>query len=551
MNGLTSFLKGQGAVRLALIIGVTAGVAIALAMIMTRAGSQSEALVYAGMDMQDASRAAQALDGAGIEYRLSDGGGSIYVSRDEVANARLMLADEGALGSGTVGYEIFDETDALGTTQFIQNVNARRATEGELARTIASIQGIENARVHLVLPERRLFERESQVPTATVVIGLNDPTQGAQSARTIRNLVATAVPGLAPGRVTVVDESGRTLANGAEGEGGMEGMMMDERRSGLEARLQAKALDAIEAIVGRGAARVQISANLDMDRVTQNSEVFDPSGQVVRSTVVAEETSQDSESEAEEGVSVANNLPEPAASAADGPESTSNSSTERTEETTNYEISSTTTTEVQEAGEIERLSIAVAVDQQRVVAEDGTVSYEPRPQGELDRIAALVRAAVGFNDERGDVIEVTSLPFQHPDLSLGTSSEGGFSFGKNDIMRIAEIGVMLIMGLALILLVARPLAKGLTNPLPALAGAGSGRGQAQLGEAASQPQLTDQSADARALPKPDGAKSESNIPDADAMDGKMKDNSVKRMTEIVEAHPEESLSILRSWMSES
>lgn len=548
MNGLTSFLKTQSATRLALIIGVTAGVAIALALIMARAGGQSEALVYAGMSMQDASRAAQALDAAGIEYRLGDGGGSIYVSREEVANARLMLADEGALGSGTVGYEIFDETDALGTTQFIQNVNARRATEGELARTIATIEGIENARVHLVLPERRLFERESQVPTATVVIGLNDPTQGAQSARTIRNLVATAVPGLAPGRVTVVDESGRTLANGAESAGDFEGVMMDERRSSLEARLRDKALDAIEPIVGPGAARVQVAANLDMDRVTQNSEIFDPSGQVVRSTVVAEEVSQDSESEAGEGVTVANNLPEPAAPAAEGPESTSSSSTERTEETTNYEISSTTTTEVQEAGEIERLSVAVAVDQRRVVAGDGTVTYEPRPQEELDRIAALVRAAVGFNEERGDVIEVTSLPFQHPDLTLGTSSEGGFSFGKNDIMRIAEIAVMLVMGLALILLVARPLAKGLTNPLPALAGAGGG-GQAQIGEAAAKPQLTDQSA--KSLPKPDEAKSDSNIPDADSMDGKLKDSSVKRMTEIVEAHPEESLSILRAWMSES
>lgn len=532
--------------RLALIIGVTAGVAIALALIMSRAGGQGESLLYGGLAAQDAAAVTQQLDAAGIEYRLENGGSSIYVGRDSVANARLLVAQDGPLGSGSVGYEIFDETDALGATQFIQNINAKRATEGELARTILSLRGIRSSRVHLVMPERRLFERESQDPTATVVIGLADSSMGASHANTIRNLVATSVPGLQPNRVTVVDETGRTLANGAEGSGDeFNAMAVADQRAGLEERLRQKALDAIEPIVGNGAVRVQVSAQLDMNRITENAEVYDPDSQVVLSTQTVEETSQDQESDQQQGVTVANNLPNQQ-QAADGP--TASSSRERLEETVNYENSRTTRTEVREPGAVTRLSVAVAVDERRVVADDGTVTFEAREQAELDRIAALARAAVGFEESRGDVLEITSLPFQHMDTTLGTegTAPGLFSFSKNDIMRAAEIGVLLIIGLALIFLVARPLASGLTSPMtPALAGAGA---QGAL-PGAKTAQVTDQSSQPRALPGPD--EDEGARIDVDRVDGKLKASTVKQITEIVENHPEESLSILRTWMNEA
>jgi len=549
VNGLVEFLKGAGATRLALIIGVTGGVVVALAMIMARAGGAGDALLYGGLDPRDASEVAGQLDAAGIGYRLGDGGGSIYVSRDDVANARLLVASEGALGSGSVGYEIFDETDALGTTQFIQNVNAKRATEGELARTLLSLRGVTSARVHLVLPERRLFERDAQEPTATVVVGLADPSAGASHAGTIRNLVATAVAGLSPMRVTVVDETGRTLANGAEDGEQASALALADRRAALEERLRRKALDAIEAIVGPGAARVQVSAEIDLNRITQNAERFDPDGQVVRSTQTVEESSQDQERDRNDGVSVANNLPGQPADAG-GNELSASSSTDRVEETVNYEISRTTTTEVRESGAINRLSVAVVVDHARSVADDGTVTYEPREQAELDRIAALARAAVGYDSERGDIIEVTSLPFQRPDTGLGVAAAPGglFSFSKNDIMRAAEIGVMLVIGLALVIMVARPLAKGLVAPpQPALAGAGV---QAAIGEGSAQAEVTDQSRGDKALPAPEGGGADSGI-DVQMVDGKLKDSSVKQLARVVESHPEESLSILRNWMNES
>lgn len=541
MDSVTAFLRGAGAARLATLIGVAAGLAIAFSLIMTRIGGQGEALLYGGLDPQDASRVTAQLDGAGIGYRLGGDGGAIYVSRGEVAQARLMLASEGALGSGSVGYEIFDESDALGTTQFVQNVQAKRATEGELARTIVSIRGVDDARVHLVLPERRLFQRESEEPTATVVVDIADPSRGPAHARTIANLVATAVPGLKPGRVTVVDEQGRTLANGAESGDDFSTIALNDQRANLEESLRQKALDAIQPIVGAGGARVQVAAEIDMNRVTQNDEIFDPEGQVEISRSTIEETSSEQDTDQQNTVTVANNLPDPQGAATDGP--TSSASQERTEETVNYENSKTVRTEVKEAGAIERLSIAVAVDHARQVADDGTVTYAPRPQEELDRIAALARAAVGFDQDRGDVIEVTSLPFQRPDLGLGVAaSDSGFlsGFGKNDIMRVAEIIVMLVIGLALVLMVARPLAKSLTAPLstPALAGVGEG-GQAALDSGGAQQ---------GSLPKPP-ANPEDQI-DIAQVDGKLSASSVKRISEIVDKHPDESLSIMRSWMNE-
>jgi len=553
LSGLTGFLKGASAGRLVLIFGVTAGVAAALFFLMARSGGESRSLLYAGLEPTDAAHVAQQLDQGGVRYEIGADGGSIYVPRDQVSQARILVAQEGALGSGAVGYEIFDEADALGSTQFVQNVNARRAIEGELARTIRTIRGITAARVHLVLPERRLFERDAAEPTATVVIGLFDPALASSHARTIRNLVSTAVPGLKPSHVTVVDEEGRTLANGAgEDEDTMGAVILEDRRATLEERLRRKVLDAVLPIVGSNGARVQVAAEIDLTRISTSAETYDPDGQVVRSSSLIEEANSDRDSEGAP-VSVSGNLPDDggAGDANGGPTSESS----RTEETLNYEISSTTTTEVREAGDIERLSVAVTVDEARVVGDDGTVSWRPRTEDELARIAAVARAAVGYDEARGDVLEITSLPFDRPQLNLGEAATGGlFSFDKNDILRFAEIGVMLIVGLALTILVARPLAQGLAQPAPMMAAAGGGAIQA--GGAAAQlaskkPAALPPQENQEALPAPQGQQDEE-IPSIDIgqVDGKLKASTVRRVSEVVDAHPEESMAILRTWMHE-
>ncbi len=546
MNGLTGFLKGAGAGRLMLIFGVTAGVAAALLLLMARAGGEQRALLYAGLDPADAARVTQQLDQGGVRYEIGDGGGSIYVGRDQVSQARILVARQGALNSGGVGYEIFDRSDALGSTQFVQNVNARRAIEGELARTIRSIQGITSARVHLVLPERRLFERDAAEPTATVVIGLFDPATAAGHARTIRNLVATAAPGMKPSRVTVVDEEGRTLASGAGDEGEMGAVMLEDRRAMTEERLRRKVLDALSPIVGANGARVQVTAEIDLTRISTSNEVFDPDSQVVRSSSVIEEITSDRD-RAAAPVTVAGNLPDNMIS--DGDENGSSSDSSRLEETFNFEISRTTMTEIREAGDIRRLSVAVMVDEARETGADGQPVFRPRTEDELTRIAALARAAVGFNAARGDVLEITSLPFERPQTALGESG-GGMSFGKNDILRFAEIGVMLIVGLALTLLVARPLAKGLAQQAPMLATAGAGQAPAQLALAGGgQPASLPAKAAQDALPAPAEDDDDAGI-DIGQIDGRLKASAVRRVSEVVGAHPEESMAILRTWMHE-
>jgi flagellar M-ring protein FliF len=546
------FLKGAGAGRLALIFGVTAGVAAALLFLMARAGEGQQSLLYAGLTAADLAQVAQQLDQGGVGYDIGPDGGSIYVDRDQVAQARILVASESALTSGTVGYEIFDQADALGSTQFVQNVNALRALEGELARTIGSIQGVTAARVHLVLPERRLFERDGAEPTATVVVGLADPGLAASHARTIRNLVATATPGLQPSRVTVVDGEGRTLANGAGDEEEMGVSLLEDGRASAEERLRRKVLDALEPIVGSNGARVQVAAEIDLTRVSTSNETFDPDSQVVRSSTVVEESSNDSEPGAAP-VSVSENLPDGSVGAADPEGATSE--TASLSETFNYEISRSTVTEVREAGDILRLSVAVAVDEARVVGPDGTATYRPRTEEELTQIAAVARAAVGYDSERGDVFEITSMPFERPQLDVGQPAPGLLSFTRNDILRFAEIGVMLIVGLALTVLVARPLAKGLAQPAPMLALAGSGQaagGLPALAGPGKRASLTGPGP-MEALPPPQsGAQGADDDPgfDMGALNGKLKASTVRRVSEVVEAHPEESLAILRTWMHE-
>ena len=171
MNGLLDQLRSLGPVRLIAIFGLAVGLAMALVFFSTNLGGGSQSLLYSSLSASDAAAASERLDEAGIPYEFRNGGSSIYVPRDQVDEARVRVASGGALGFGSVGYEIFDNGDALGTTSFVQNLNAKRALEGELARTIQSLDGVATARVHLVLPERRLFERESTPPSAVITIG--------------------------------------------------------------------------------------------------------------------------------------------------------------------------------------------------------------------------------------------------------------------------------------------------------------------------------------------------------------------------------------------
>jgi len=550
VNGLLDQLRSLGPVRLIAIFGLAVGLAMALVFFSTNLGGGSQSLLYSSLSASDAAAASERLDEAGIPYEFRNGGSSIYVPRDQVDEARVRVASGGALGFGSVGYEIFDNGDALGTTSFVQNLNAKRALEGELARTIQSLDGVATARVHLVLPERRLFERESTPPSAVITIEARGDLNDRQLA-IVRNIVASAVPNLEPGQVTVADTTGRYFVGPNPGdEAGA--AVIDDRREQVEEQLRQRILNIVEGVVGAGGARVQVSAELDRTSITESREIFDPEGQVILSRDRTEEESLDTEGN-DGAVSASENLPDEAQGNGNEPRVASTRTNSR--DVVNYENSRTTRTEVREAGAIERLSVAVAVDGVWETGEDGTVTYRERTPEEMQRIESLVRGAMGFinNEVRQDSLEVTNVQFARADPSLGTPATGGFSFSKDDIMRAAEIGVMFITALLVIFLVARPLAKGAGSaPQLAVAGAGAGVAGGEAGAAVAGPTPqgavgNQAAASGGSLPAPE--EYDSGI-DIAKIDGQVKKSSVKKVAGIVEQHPEESMSILRTWMHE-
>ncbi|MBI1236062.1 MAG: flagellar M-ring protein FliF [Alphaproteobacteria bacterium] len=558
MNSLMEQLRSLGAMRLIAIFGLSAGLAAALLFFSFNMGGGSQALLYAGLNPADSARVSEALDTAGIPYEFRSGGSTIYVARNQVDEARVRVASGGALNSGSVGYEIFDETDALGATSFVQNMNAKRALEGELARTIQFLDIIDTARVHLVLPERRLFEREAAQPSASIVISARGELTREHSG-IIRNIVASAVDGMSARDITIADTTGRLLASPDEGDG-LGSIALESQRASIEEQYRQRILNLVEGVVGTGAARVQVSAELNRNSVTQSEERYDPDGSVLRSRTRSEETGREVDGAAN-AVSASENLPDDEAAETDGPQSLNESSTSNDQQ--EFALSRTTTTRVTEAGEIERLSVAVAVDGTVEIAEDGTRSYVPRTEAEMAQITALVRSAMGFTQVEGgrqDSLEVTNIRFSRADPTMGTPAASGFSLNKNDIMRAAEIGVMFLTALLVIFLVARPLAKSAASagPAMAIAGAGGGGGGGAIEREGGQAAITDDSG--QQIPQQaqgGGSGSSAMAPafvdsgiDIAKIDGQVKASSIKKVSGVVNSHPDESLSIIRSWMSE-
>src|SRR5262249_16139427 len=366
------------------------------AFLMLRVTAPQMTPLFTDLTTQDSATIVRDLERQGIAYELKDDGAVVLVAKDQVLRVRMKLAESGLPRGGGIGYEIFDKSDALGATSFIQNINQLRALEGELARTIRALQRVEMARGHLVLPERPLFSRDKVEPSASIVLKVRGALE-AHQVRAIRHLVASAVNGLKAERVSIVDESGRLLADGAASDANVGGDV-DERQVAFERRLREQVESIVTSVVGPGHARVQLTSEFDFNRVTQTSDRFDPEGRVVRSSQTREESS--AAGEGRDGqVSIGNELPgahqggqQKAAAARD--------QSKKSEEIVNYEISRTTKTEVIEGGRVKRISVGVLVDGIYGKNEKGEPVYEPRAKEELDRISAIVRSAIGFDQKR-------------------------------------------------------------------------------------------------------------------------------------------------------
>ncbi|TDQ84355.1 flagellar M-ring protein FliF [Dongia mobilis] len=555
MNPLLETLRNLGPLRLAA-LGATALALIAFFFFIgARLTSPGMSLLYGGLDSTDSAAIAARLQEQQVPFEVKGDGSQIYVAADRVGQLRLVMAGEGLPNGGTVGYEIFDRPGALGTTNFVQQINQMRALEGELARTVRALRQVKGARVHLVMPKRELFSRDRAEPSASVVVTLQGTLEKEQIAA-IQHLVASSVPGMKTSAVSIIDDKGRLLARGgAEGE--LTQLNAEEMRRSYELRLTQSIEELLSRTLGPGKVRAEVTAELDFNQVTTNTETYDPEGQVVRSTQTVEENEQSQEREPQNNVTVANNVPNPPGAAA-GAETSASSTLQRTEETVNFEISKTSQTEVKHSGDVRKISAAILVDGTYTADANGNQAYAPLPQEELDKIATLVRSAIGYNAERGDVVEVINMQFVAPELPEEVSLLG---LDKTDLMRIAELVVLSLVAILVLLLVVRPL----LNRVLAIPGAApeqfalAGPGGAALppGAAAALALPGTGGADLAALPGADGgtlgditniANEIEQMIDINQVEGRVRASSLKRISELVDQHPEQAVNIMRQWI---
>lgn len=544
MGAFAQIFKNLGPLRLAMIGAVLVGAVLFFVFLITRVTGSNYELLYAELDPADAGQIVTQLESQKVPFKVEANSSRILVPSDDVGRLRLSLAGQGLPGGGSVGYEIFDNANSLGTTNFIQNINHVRALEGELARTIRSLNIVQRARVHLVLPQRQAFSRETRKPSASVVLKVRGAGRMQKDhVAAIQHLVAAAVPELDPQNISVVDDKGNLLARGGEEDTqALQAADLDQRRLAYESRLARDVEDLLQKSVGFGKVRAQVSAEMDFSHLSTTEETYDPDGQVVRSTQTVEEEAVSQENEGTQSVSVATNLPDPQG-AGEGQRASSREL--RTEETVNFEISKKTTAHVREFGEVRRLSVAVLVDGIYETNADGETVYGARSQEEMDDLAKLVATTIGFNAERGDTVEVINMRFVDVEEDFAEPLDLFFGMTRNDLIRIAEFIVLGILALLIFLLIVRPLMTPLARALESVPAAAA---------AAEQRMIAEQSAATPALTGPsEGSQSEDDVAfeeliDIDRVEGRVRASSVKKVGEIVDKHPEEALSIIRSWM---
>ena len=543
-----------GPTRLAALGAVGIGL-LAFFVFMTGRLSQEEMTVlYSDLDSADSGKVVSKLEGMNEPYELSRDGTRILVPASRAARLRMSMAEENLISGGSLGYEIFDKGSALGTTSFAQRINHLRALEGEIARSIRTINSVQSARVHLVLPRREIFSRDADTPSASIILSLRGATQlQRQEVMAIQNLVASAVPKLSTSRVSIIDDRGNLLARGGEENvGSLAAVTAQEMRTAYERRLARTIEELLERSLGFGKVRAEIAVEMDFDRVTTNSETFDPEQQVVRSTQTISDNSQSNDGQKDSGVSVANNLPDAQAAKSDNGSTRSEKNT-RQEETVNYEISKTIKTHVRESGSVRRVTAAVLVDGRSVTDANGATNYEARSPEEMEKLAALVRSAIGFDAERGDKVEIVNMQFARPD-EIGTDGSAGLGplgLEKSDMFRIAEMALLGIVGILVLLLVVRPLMARLLDNAAAPSEAMAEQQMLIAGQPQAMAALTGPSAAAivgEVDEDGDPVITEEGMIDVKQVEGRVKASSVKRVGEIIERHPDEAVGILRHWM---
>lgn len=533
MNNFWQSIKNLSPGRLASISAVIIFLISFLGYVVSRMGATDYAVLYTDLELDDAKQIVSRLETENVKYKLTNNGTEIMVPEADVNRLRVDTAEIAmASGGSNVGYEIFDHTDALGSTNFVQNVNLVRALEGELSRTIRTVDNIKSARVHLVLPKREMFSREEQPPTASVVIKTAKGQLSPQSIQAIQKLVAASVPKLDVKNVAIVDNAGNLLTKNFEDPEAMTAANNEVLRLDQERKMSVQVQNLLERTVGEGKVRAQVNLEMDFDQVVTKEEIYDPDTQVVRSQATV--TEEGINSSRENPVTVAQNIPNGDVVTTGNGTSSQNS---RTEETINYEISKVVRNKVKNTGSIKRLTVAVLVDGVYDKGADGEMVYRSRTPEEMEQISALVRSSVGYDANRGDVVEVENMRFVNMMPEIEEVQEMLImGFTKDELIRIAEgIGVA-IVAILVILLVIRPL---INNAFDVSNNNNDGR---LLG---SNPE-DDNLLLSNFLNDEDGGVEE--LINLNKIDGRVKVSSLKKVSDIVEKNPDAAVNVIRGWL---
>ncbi len=543
MKGLLDSLRKLGMAPILALTGVVIGM-IGIVVFLEFGGVSTSrmTMLYNDLDSRDSAQIVDQLEHRQIPFRVEADGKRIMVAADDVFTARAMLAKEGLPASGNIGNEIFDRNNDLALTEFDQDVKRSRALEGELARTIQAMHGISHARVHLVLPRKEPFahsKREAQASVMLTLVGNQSLAQ--EGIQAIINLMAGAVPDLRPENITVVDSHLHLLARAGDPEDvRTRSMLADDLSRTMGMRLSHAVEEMLERSLGAGHVHAEAAVRINFDKTNETLERFDPDSPVIRSTQNI--TSNNKTTDRAGPVSLQNNLPN-----ADTTTQSTGSQEGRQEETTNYEITKTVHSTSRDQPQVERITLAVMVDGVDSVDADGKHVWRARLQPELEQIEKLAKSAVGFDEKRGDHVEVVSMPFINAidpaEPALAARPDGA----RRDLVSLAEALALGVTAFVIILLMTRSIIKGLKGAPVAMTVAGQALNAVQFGDVATTGALaafgpSDSSGEQAAL-EDDSTISLSQI------EGQIRASSIRKLIDLTSHHPDATLAIIRGWMA--
>ncbi|MBA4249297.1 MAG: flagellar M-ring protein FliF [Candidatus Puniceispirillum sp.] len=534
------FLK-LGLTRSLSIIGVTLVTLIFFAYLALRTTVPDLGLLFANLDPSDASKISERLKVMNIPHEIKgESSDQIFAQKDQISKLRMELAADGLPAGGTIGYELFDKSDFMGTSSAMIDINMLRATEGEIAKSIRTIQGVMSARIHLVLPKKELFSQEKSLPSASVIIKMKGTSRlSVNQVLAIQHLVASAIPELTLDRISIIDDKGTLLAKGTDTTlQQMSSLTQMELKGSYESKVARSIESLLENTVGPGKIRAEVNVDMDFDQISTQSVEYDPDGQVARSSQSSNEGSNSNESALSDTTSIQNNQP----GNNSGPSNQSKNQDTRNEENISYEISNTTKTHVKETGAVKRISIAILVDGVYEIDKEGKSTYKPRSAEDIIELTELAKTASGFNEKRGDVIKITNMKFNEVPTEPESSSAINKILTHLMTSKYIENLVILFMGLLLYFKVIKPYALQ-------VAGA-SGFVVQKKSTVSPPPSISPPEIEKEKKEVVEIEEESDELINVEHIDGLMKSSSIKKVGEIIHRHPEETISIIRSWMQQ-